>query len=114
MSSFFRSCSLAVLVSSSLFACDPESSDAAPIETRAGDPTGTPSEGSLRVLDDPHDLVYVEGLELQVLVDPASAPKDISTGVIESEAMVLVDGPFGSPLKLKLKIVVLPAGPTAE
>ena len=68
----------------------------------------------MRVLDDPHQMLLVEGLELQAVIDPAIMPKDVSTGVIEGEAMVMIVGPFGDQLKVKLKITVLPAGPTAE
>jgi hypothetical protein len=112
MPSFLRTRIFAALLSTLTLACDPDASEPELDELRA-DATGAASV-SIRELDDPADLIYVEGLTLQVLVDPLSAPKDINTGVIEGEAMVMVDGPFGSPLKLKLKIVVLPAGPTAE
>ncbi len=112
MPSFLRTRIFAALLSTLTLACDPDASEPEIDELRA-DATGATSV-SIRELDDPADLIYVEGLTLQVLVDPLSAPKDINTGVIEGEAMVMVDGPFGSPLKLKLKIVVLPAGPTAE
>jgi hypothetical protein len=113
MPSFLRTRIFAVLLSSLPLACDSDASEPELDELRA-DATGATNTITLRELDDPADFIYVEGLTLQVLVDPASAPKDINTGVIEGEAMVMVDGPYGQPLKLKLKIVVLPAGPTAE
>lgn len=113
MPSFLRTRIFAVLLSSLPLACDPDANEPELDEVRA-DATGATNSASLRVIEDPADFLFVEGLTLNVLVDPVSAPKDISTGVIESEAMVLVDGPIGQPLKLKLKIVVLPAGPTAE
>jgi hypothetical protein len=110
MSSFIRTCILTAMVSSSL-ACD-EGFNADSSELRASDPTR--GSGSLRVIDDPYDLMIVDGLELQAVIDPATTPKDISTGVIEGEAIILIVGPLGDQLKVKLKILVLPAGPVAE
>lgn len=113
MSSYLRSCILAVMALSSLVACD-DSSDTDPTELRSGEPTCNSTSVSLRELDDPHDLVFIDDLEVNVLVDPATAPMDIDTGAVEGQATVVVEGPFGYPLKLKLKITVLPAGPTAD
>lgn len=114
MSSLFRTCILAVMASSSLIACDDQSPDTDLTELRASGTSCTGGPSILRELDDPHDLIFVEDSAVQVLVDPLSAPMDISTGVIEGEATVIVDGPYGSPLKIKLKLVVLPAAPPAE
>jgi hypothetical protein len=68
----------------------------------------------LRVVDDQFDLVTVdEELELAIVIDPVTLPKDIA-GVGEGLATVEVGGPTGEPFKIKLKITVLPAGPPAE
>jgi hypothetical protein len=67
----------------------------------------------LRVIEDDHALLSVDDFEIAIVLDPNTLAKDIH-GVIETQAMVLVEDPIGTPLKVKLKIIVLPAGPTAE
>lgn len=105
MSSFIRTCILIAMASASL-ACD-EGSNFDSTELRASDPTGG-SSGRLRVLEDPHQLLIVDGLELHAVIDPATTPQDRSTGVFEAEATLVVEGPLGDPLKVKLKVTVLP------
>lgn len=102
MPSFIRTCILITVFSASL-ACD-EGSNFDSTELRASDSVG----GHVRVLEDPHELLIVDGLELHAVIDPATTPQDISTGVIEAEATVIVEGRLGDPLKVKLKITVLP------
>ncbi len=110
-----RHCLVAASLSSAL-ACDAELD--APIgpesiEARSGETGPTSSRWWARVVDDPSDLVFAEDLDLHIVIDPNALPKDIA-GVGEATAMVEFDGPVGVPLKIKLKIVVLPAGPTAD
>ncbi|MFV8755837.1 hypothetical protein ACNOYE_35240 [Nannocystaceae bacterium ST9] len=104
---------------SSTLACDSEldpsfAADEIEVErsTSTGGSTGNPGWW-LRVIEDEYELVTAEDLELQIVIDPATIPKDIA-GVGEAQAMVMVDGPIGSALKIKLKIIVVPAGPPAE
>ena len=69
----------------------------------------------LRVVDDQQDLVTVDDdFDLAIVIDPVTLPKDITTGVGEGLAVIEVGGPTGEPLKIKLKITVLPAGPPAD
>lgn len=67
----------------------------------------------LRVREDPNDLVFVDDHELNIVIDPNTLPKDIA-GVGEGLALIEIGGPFGDSLKVKLKVVFLPAGPPAE
>lgn len=127
MSSFIRTCILTVMVSSSL-ACD-EGSNFESSELRSCD-LKAESSGSLRVLDDPHQILIVDGLELQAVIDPATTPMDVSTGVIQAQATIMLlsplgdslgeplggplGDPLGEPLKVQVKVVVLPYSLTAE
>ncbi len=106
-----RLCIVVAWFSSALLACDdtdPDSLDSLALERSGSDP-----EGWLRVLDDPQQIVTAEDLELQIVIDPASLPKDIA-GIGETTAMVLVGSPSGTALKVKLKVIFIPAYPPAD
>ena len=81
------------MVSLSLLACDDESFDTDLTELRSTSPT----EPRLREGYDPDDLIFVDDLTLHVVVDPLTAPMDISTGVINGSATVFIDGALRQP-----------------
>jgi hypothetical protein len=111
-----RSCVLVAAMFASSLACSDGEIDPAleldMIEAEREPETGS-SSWWMRVVDDQHDLIFVDDLELHIVIDPATLPKDIA-GVGVAEATVEIGGPFGEPFKTKLKIVVMPAGPTAS
>lgn len=108
----FRLCVLVAMLASSL-ACDSDPDPTLELEMIEAELEPEPSGWWLRVVEDRYDLVFADDLELQIVIDPATLPKDIA-GVGEGMAMVEIGGPSGQALKVKLKITVLPAGPPAE
>jgi hypothetical protein len=109
-----RSCFLATAMLASALACTEAEVDPGS-ELEMIEAEREPETGGwwIRVVEDQFDLVYAEGLELNLVIDPDSLPKDIA-GVGTAESMIEIGGPAGGALKVKLKVVVLPAGPTAD
>jgi hypothetical protein len=108
-----HSCVLAAMLTSSLACSDGDLDPAIEPDMIEAELEPESSGWWMRVREDPNDMVFVDDLELNIVIDPATLPKDIA-GVGEGLAVVEIGGPYGDALKVKLKVIFLPAGPPAE